>query len=71
MEMLQVGWIWVWLLLAICSLFMLFLVVSLSCPLVFNKLYREELLPLEQQETGKVLLPRDVPIQLYGNISPS
>lgn len=33
----------------ICNLFTLSLVVSLPCLLVFKKLYREELLPLEQQ----------------------
>lgn len=49
MKMLQVGWIWVWLLLDICNLFALSLVVSLPCLLVFKKQYREELLPLEQQ----------------------
>lgn len=32
--------------------------MSLLCLLVFNKLSRKELLPLEQQEPGKVLLPQ-------------
>lgn len=55
---------------ALSNLFTLFLVASLPCLLVFNKLYREELLPLEQQETGELLLPQQCP-QLNGNISPS